>query len=348
MVVICRMSGYENLQNDLRAAPKRWAVTGAAGFIGSHLLETLLRLDQEVFGLDVVDGGNLEAVRSLVTAEQWARFKFIKGDIRDASTCKTLVQGADYVLHQAAMCSVALSIERPLEANAINVDGFLNILTAAREAGVKRVVYASSSAVYGDRPGLPKRESDIVQTLSPYAATKYVNELYADVFGRMYGLESVGMRYFNVFGTRQDPNGAYAAVIPKWIQAILQGEPVTIHGDGSTTRDFCPVENVVQINLLAACIPGKDVCGQVYNVGMGQTITLNELYDYLRVNLLAAAPSIAEKAVYAPFRAGDIRHSMSDIGKAKADLGYDPGTDISAALRNTLNWYLSSRREVCD
>ena len=329
----------------LRAEPKRWLVTGVAGFIGSNLLETLLRNDQTVVGLDNFATGhrhNLDLVERAVTPAQWARFAFIEGDIRDLPRCHEACAGVDYVLHQAAIGSVPRSLNDPLTTNAVNVDGFLNMLVAARDAGVARFVYAASSSTYGDHPGLPKVEHQIGKPLSPYAVTKYVNELYADVFARSYGLASIGLRYFNVFGPRQDPDGAYAAVIPKWAALILKGATVVINGDGETSRDFCFVANAVQANLLAATAPAL-AANQVYNVAVGDQTTLNELYELLAQRLAARRPGLVPATpVKREFRAGDVRHSRADITKAQQLLGYAPTHRIGAGLDAAAQWYVDA------
>lgn len=332
---------YEDkLIPQLQAESRTWLVTGVAGFIGSNLLEALLKLDQRVIGLDNFATGhrhNLEEVRNLVSQEQWARFRFIEGDIRNLQDCQRACENVDYVLHQAALGSVPRSIENPINTNATNIDGFLNMLVAARDASVKRFVYAASSSTYGDHPALPKVEESIGRPLSPYAVTKLVNELYAEVFARTYNFQSIGLRYFNVFGKRQDPDGAYAAVIPKWIAAMVRGEQVYINGDGETSRDFCYVDNAVQINLLAAMAESPDAANQVYNVAVGDQTTLNQLYEYLRENLRDAYPHVADtQPVYRDFRAGDVRHSRADIGKAQRLLGYQPEFRIEEGLRKTV------------
>lgn len=328
----------------LRAAPARWLVTGCAGFIGSHLLETLLRYDQQVVGLDNFATGhrrNLQQVQASVTAEQWARFHLLEADICEPVACHTACAGVDYVLHQAALGSVPRSLANPQATNAANIDGFLNMLVAARDAGVRRFVYAASSSTYGDHPGLPKLEHTIGKPLSPYAVTKLVNELYADVFGRCYGFASIGLRYFNVFGPRQDPEGAYAAVIPRWTRALLLGETVTINGDGETSRDFCFVDNAVQANLLAATTQNPDAINQVYNVAVNDRTTLNTLFVQLREELALTHPQIAEaKAAYGDFRAGDVRHSQADIGKAQQLLGYQPSHRLAEGIRVAMPWYV--------
>ena len=334
---------YEALQSELRAAPQTWLVTGAAGFIGSNLLETLLGLDQRVVGLDNFATGhqrNLDEVESAVGAERWARLRFIHGDIRDLQDCRAACAGVDHVLHQAAVGSVPRSIADPITTNAVNIDGFLNMLVAARDAKVRRFVYAASSSTYGDHPALPKVEDRIGAPLSPYAVTKYVNELYADVFGRTYGLKSIGLRYFNVFGPRQDPDGAYAAVIPKWIAAMIEGRPVQIYGDGKTSRDFCFVANAVQANLLAACAGSDEALNQVYNVAVGDRTSLNELFELLRQNLAPIYPQLRDaRPAYGEFRQGDVQHSQADIAKAAERLGYRPSHRVAEGLAQAMRWY---------
>lgn len=322
---------------------RHWLVTGVAGFIGSNLLETLLRHDQQVTGLDNFSTGhrhNLEEVRSRLTPEQWSRFRLIEGDIRDQKTCVTACQGVELVLHQAALGSVPRSITDPLLTNANNVTGFLNMLVAAKDCGVKRFVYAASSSTYGDHPGLPKVEDVIGKPLSPYAVTKYVNELYAEVFLKTYGLDSVGLRYFNVFGQRQDPEGAYAAVIPKWFAGLLRGDEVWINGDGETSRDFCFIDNCVQANILAACAQNPEVPGQVFNVAFGQRTTLNELFYLIRDEVAKFMPACGESTPsYRDFRAGDVRHSLADISKSHRLLGYAPEFDVREGLARAGAWY---------
>lgn len=340
------MTTYPEIQAALPAAPRRWLITGAAGFIGSHLVETLLRLDQAVVALDNFATGhrqNLEQVRDLVSATQWARCTFIEGDITQLDTCRRACAGADYVLHQAALGSVPRSVADPLASHDSNVSGFLNLLLAARDAQVKRLVYASSSAVYGDDPDLPKVEDKVGNVLSPYAATKKFNEIYADVFARTYGFQTIGLRYFNVFGPRQDPDGAYAAVIPKWVAAILKREPVTILGDGETSRDFCYIANVVQANLLAATTTRADALNQVYNVAVGDRTTLNDLYLAIHNGLHRRDPALPEqKPAYGDFRVGDVRHSLANVDKARSLLGYDPSHTMSQGLELALDWYVAN------
>ena len=341
-------SAYGAVQAQLKAQAQTWLVTGVAGFIGSHLLETLLGLGQRVVGLDNFATGhrhNLDAVRGLVGDEAWSRFNFIEGDIRQLEDCQHACAGVDRVLHQAALGSVPRSIADPITTNAANVTGFLNMLVAARDAGVKRFVFAASSSTYGDHPGLPKVEDTLGRPLSPYAVTKYVNELYADVFARSYGLASIGLRYFNVFGPRQDPNGAYAAVIPKWAAAMLAGEPVHINGDGQTSRDFCFVANAVQANLLAAMVADAAAVNQVYNVAVGDQTDLNGLHAMLAGALVAVKPGLQVAAPqYRDFRAGDVRHSRADVGKARDLLGYEPSHDIRAGLAVAAIWFADHRQ----
>jgi len=324
----------------------KFLITGVAGFIGSNLLETLLKQNQTVVGLDNFTTGhqkNLDEVQSLVTAEQWQRFRFIEGDIRELAACKQACEGVDFVLHQAALGSVPRSIEDPITTNANNIDGFLNMLVAARDAKVKRFVYAASSSTYGDHLDLPKVEDKIGRPLSPYAVTKVVNELYADVFAKTYGMECIGLRYFNVFGRRQDPDGAYAAVIPKWTAALIKGEPVYINGDGETSRDFYYIDNAVQANLLAATTNNPDAVNQVYNVAVRGRTSLNDLYREIQQQLLSRYPHLADaKPIYRDFRPGDVRHSLADISKAANLLGYTPKhrlreglTEAAKVIENT-------------
>lgn len=332
---------YQDVIESLREQPKRWLVTGCAGFIGSNLLETLLALGQKVVGLDNFSTGhqhNLDEVEKTVGPEKWANFAFIHGDIRDQDVCRRAMQDVDYVLHQAALGSVPRSLKDPITTNDVNISGFLNVLVAARDAQVKSFVYAASSSTYGDHEALPKVEENIGRPLSPYAVTKYVNELYADVFARSYGFGSIGLRYFNVFGKRQDPNGAYAAVIPKWVAAMIRGEEVVVNGDGETSRDFCFVENAVQANILAALAQPEGV-NQVYNVAFNARTTLNELFQYLAQTLESQGISYDKKPVYADFRDGDVRHSQADISKAKDLLGYQPMHDIIKGLEVSMPWY---------
>jgi len=332
--------------DQLLATPRRWLVTGSAGFIGSHLLETLLLQQQFVVSLDNFSTGhqsNLDEVRQRVGEEAWKRHTFIYGDIARLEDCQRACVGVDIVLHEAALGSVPRSIENPLATHAVNATGFLNMLVAARDAGVKRFVYAASSSTYGDHPGLPKVEDQIGKPLSPYAVTKYVNELYADVFARVYGLESIGLRYFNVFGTRQDPNGPYAAVIPNWARRIRENQPCIINGDGETTRDFCYVENVVQANLRAALTADAAAVNQVYNVAFGEQTSLNTLHRLLTEEIAAMDPRVQYVApIYRDFRKGDVRHSLANIDKARRLLGYDPQYSVRAGLHAAMKWYVDA------
>lgn len=337
------MTKYEQIQQELLESPKTWLVTGVAGFIGSNLLEKLLKLNQTVVGLDNFATGhqhNLDEVKSLVSEEQWTHFTFIEGDIRDPKACQQAVQGVDYVLHQAALGSVPRSIADPLTTNAANITGFLNMLDAARQEEVKSFTYAASSSTYGDHPALPKVEENIGNPLSPYAVTKYVNELYASVYARTYGFKTIGLRYFNVFGRRQDPNGAYAAVIPKWTAAMINGEDVFINGDGETSRDFCYIDNVVQMNLLAATAQ-DEAKDEVYNVAVGDRTTLNDLFYAIKNALNENGVEVSAEPIYREFRAGDVRHSQADTNKAKLKLEYNPQYIISKGITYATKWYLS-------
>jgi len=333
----------QDVRQQLGQHSHHWLVTGAAGFIGSNLVEALLALGQRVTGLDNFATGhrrNLEQVKESVTNEAWMKFNFIEGDIRNVADCARACEGVDFVLHQAALGSVSRSIDDPIATNETNVTGFLNMLVAARDAKVRRFVYAASSSTYGDHPALPKVEDVIGNPLSPYAVTKYVNELYANVFGRTYGMETIGLRYFNVFGRRQDPNGAYAAVIPQWVAALIRNQPLRINGDGETSRDFCYIDNVVQANLLAATAP-PDAANGVYNVALNERTSLNELYAMMRGLLLERFPHLeAHQAEYVDFRRGDVRHSQADIGKAQTLLGYAPTHRIEEGLRQAMDWYV--------
>jgi UDP-N-acetylglucosamine 4-epimerase len=334
---------YDDVCSALRARPRNWLVTGAAGFIGSHLTEALLALGQRVVGLDNFATGhrrNIDAVLSALPPEQGALLRFVEGDIRDAETCRRACEGVDHVLHQAALGSVPRSLEDPRSSHDTNVTGFLNVLAAARDAKVSRLVYASSSSVYGDHPGLPKVEDAVGEPLSPYAATKRANELYASAFRQGYGLEAVGLRYFNVFGPRQDPSGPYAAVMPRWFAALLAGDPVHIYGDGETSRDFCFVANVVQANLLAATSTRPGAAGQVYNVAVGERTTLTDLFRLIREQVARYRPAAAQvEPIYGQFRPGDVRHSLADIGKARELLGYAPTHGVRAGLVESAAWY---------
>jgi UDP-N-acetylglucosamine 4-epimerase len=337
------MNTFETLQHQLKTEPKIWLITGVAGFIGSNLLETLLKLNQRVVGLDNFATGhqrNLNEVRSLVTPDQWANFKLFIGNICSLTDCQEAVSGVDYVLHQAALGSVPRSVADPITTNATNINGFLNMLVAARDAKVKRFVYAASSSTYGDHPALPKVEDTIGKPLSPYAVTKYVNELYADVFDKTYGLESIGLRYFNVFGPRQDPSGAYAAVIPKWVSSMIKGERIYINGDGETSRDFCYIKNTVQANLLAATTQDAKAINQIYNVALGDRTTLNDLFFALKQALFANTITFVHDPIYREFRPGDVRHSQADIKKAQNRLGYVPEYRIQDGINNSMPWYI--------
>jgi UDP-N-acetylglucosamine/UDP-N-acetylgalactosamine 4-epimerase len=338
------MTKYQDIQQYLRGHQHHWMITGVAGFIGSNLLEALLKLNQKVTGLDNFLAGyrhNLEQVKELVGPEAWRNFNFIEGDIRNLEDCVDACKGVDYVLHHAAIGSVPRSIEDPIFTNENNISGFLNVLVASRDAAVKRFVYAASSSTYGDHPGLPKVESVIGKPLSPYAVTKYVNELYADVFARCYGTESIGLRYFNIFGPRQDPNGAYAAVIPLWIAALINNQTLRINGDGETSRDFCFVDNVIQANLLAAMDKSPEAVNQVYNVALNDCTTLNQLYEMMKSLLMKQFPHLQQhRPEYVDFREGDVRHSQADISKAVRLLGYEPSHRIDAGLKQAMDWYV--------
>ncbi|HNI07560.1 MAG TPA: NAD-dependent epimerase/dehydratase family protein [Thiobacillaceae bacterium] len=339
------MTAYSDLLARLPSEPKTWLVTGVAGFIGCNLLERLLTLDQRVVGLDNFATGhrhNLEQIRAAVTPAQWGRFRFIEGDIRRLEDCQAACAGVDYVLHQAALGSVPRSLEDPVTTNQSNIDGFLNMLVAAREAKVARFVYAASSSTYGDHPGLPKVEDVIGKPLSPYAVTKLVNEQYADVFARAYGFKTIGLRYFNIFGAHQDPNGAYAAVVPKWTSAMIHNEPLYVNGDGETSRDFCYIANTVQANLLAATATHPDAANQVYNVAVGDRTTLNDLFEAIRSILEPRFPHLQGfKPIYRDFRAGDVRHSLADVSKARTLLGYEPSHRIRQGLEEAMDWYVN-------
>lgn len=337
------MTRYESLLQKLPESPKIWLVTGVAGFIGSSLLETLLRLDQRVVGLDNFSTGyqrNLDEVKGFVTPEQWSHFEFIQGDIRSLDYCRKACEGVDYVLHQAALGSVPRSLDDPITTNDTNISGFLNMLVAARDAKVKSFTYAASSSTYGDHPGLPKVEDVIGKPLSPYAVTKYVNELYADVFARTYGFNTIGLRYFNVFGKRQDPDGAYAAVIPRWTAAMIKAEDVFINGDGETSRDFCFIENAVQANLLAATTSDETARNQVYNVAVSGRTNLNVLFATIKSTMAENGVFYRREPVYRDFRAGDVRHSQADIAKAQRLLGYVPQFDLRGGIEKAMPWYI--------
>lgn len=341
------MSQYQTVCEQLKQNPKTWLVTGVAGFIGSNLLETLLKLDQTVVGLDNFATGhqyNLDEVQSLVSAEQWEKFRFIEGDIRNLEDCQKVCTGVDYVLHQAALGSVPRSIADPITTNAANITGFLNMLVAARDAEVRSFTYAASSSTYGDHPALPKVEDNIGKPLSPYAVTKYVNELYAEVFARTYRFKAIGLRYFNVFGKRQDPNGAYAAVIPKWTAAMIAGDDVFINGDGETSRDFCFIENTVQANILAATTQNAEAKNQVYNVAVGDRTTLNDLFNAIKAALNENGVTYTKEPVYRDFRAGDVRHSQASIIKIQQHLSYIPQYKIIEGIKNAMPWYIDFQK----
>ncbi|MCN4144796.1 MAG: Vi polysaccharide biosynthesis UDP-N-acetylglucosaminuronic acid C-4 epimerase TviC [Thiohalomonas sp.] len=344
------MYKYEQTLKQLAETPKTCLITGVAGFIGSNLLETLLVNEQKVIGLDNFSTGhqhNLDQVRELVSESQWDSFNFIEGDMRDLKTCEAACENVDYVLHQAALGSVPRSIEDPITTNENNISGFLNMLVAAKNAEVSRFVYAASSSTYGDHPDLPKVEDKIGTPVSPYAVTKLVNELYAEVFAKTYGFKAIGLRYFNIFGQRQDPNGAYAAVIPKWVATILENETVYINGDGETSRDFCYIENVMQMNILAATTQNPEAANQVYNVALNHRTTLTELYYFIQDKLKARIPELKEnEPVYRDFRAGDVRHSQADISKAQNLLGYQPTHVIDAGLEEAMDWYVNDLKKV--
>ncbi|AOY44984.1 Vi polysaccharide biosynthesis protein, epimerase [Psychrobacter sp. AntiMn-1] len=334
---------YNQVKETLVQTPKTWLITGVAGFIGSNLLETLLLLEQKVVGLDNFATGfqhNLDEVQGVVSAEQWSRFSFIEGDICELADCEQACAGVDYVLHQAALGSVPRSIADPINTNHTNISGFLNMLVAARDAQVSSFTYAASSSTYGDHPALPKVEDAIGNPLSPYAVTKYVNELYAEVFARTYNFNTIGLRYFNIFGKRQTPDGAYAAVIPKWTAAMIAGDEVFINGDGDTSRDFNFIENAVQANILAATAT-EEAKNQIYNVAVGGRTTLNTLFSALKEHLSANGVSYTREPVYRDFRAGDVRHSQADISKIQNALGYDPQFDIIEGIEKAMPWYVN-------
>jgi UDP-N-acetylglucosamine 4-epimerase len=342
------MTPYQHLVEELPRSPKSWLVTGVAGFIGSNLLEALLRLNQRVVGLDNFATGyqhNLDEVRSLVSVEQWAKFRFIEGDIRDLPDCQSACKGVDYVLHQAALGSVPRSLADPINTNSVNISGFLNMLVAARDAKVESFTYAASSSTYGDHPALPKLEDNIGKPLSPYAVTKYVNELYAEVFSKCYGFHTIGLRYFNVFGPRQNPSGAYAAVIPKWVSSLLNGEKVYINGDGETSRDFTFIQNAIQANLLAATSSGE-ARNQIYNMAVGERTTLEQLFYLVRDNLVPFGVLASAEPQYRDFRAGDVRHSLADTSKAQRLLGYQPTHRIADGIHSAIRWYVDNLKAV--
>ncbi|WP_201563602.1 NAD-dependent epimerase/dehydratase family protein [Psychrobacter sp. CMS30] len=338
-----KVTAYQQVTEALVNEPKVWLITGVAGFIGSNLLENLLLLNQKVVGLDNFATGfqhNLDEVQSVVTAEQWQRFNFMEGDIRNLADCQSACADVDYILHQAGLGSVPRSIADPINTNETNISGFLNMLVAARDAKVASFTYAASSSTYGDHPALPKVEEAIGKPLSPYAVTKYVNELYAEVFARTYGFHTIGLRYFNIFGKRQTPDGAYAAVIPKWTAAMIQGDDVYINGDGDTSRDFNFIENAVQANILAATAD-DDAKNQVYNVAVGGRTTLNTLFAALKDNLSINGVDYSQAPIYRDFREGDVRHSQADISKIQSALGYDPQFDVVQGIKKAMPWYVT-------
>ena len=336
---------YNEIREQLKENKKNWLITGVAGFIGSNLLEELLKLNQKVIALDNFATGhryNLDQVKHAVTKEQWANFTFIEGDMTDFSTCHSVTKDVDIVLHQAALGSVPRSIDNPIVSNNANVTGFLNMITAAKDNGIKRFVYASSSSVYGDSEELPKVEERTGNVLSPYAVTKATNELYANVFHKQYAMETIGLRYFNVFGKRQDPNGAYAAVMPKWISQMLYSEDVYINGDGETSRDFTYIDNVVQMNIMSGMTTNKNAFGQAYNTAAGGRETLNNLFEAIKSGLESNVENLSvPKPIYRDFRAGDIRHSNADIGKAKKNIGYNPSHTLEEGLVESIEWYIN-------
>lgn len=349
------MNTYQKLQQELTNAPRTWLITGVAGFIGSNLLEHLLKLNQRVVGFDNFATGhqkNLDEVQRLVSEEQWGNFDFQEGNICDLNACRNAMtwktsKKIEFVLHQAALGSVPRSLADPITTNAANVAGFLNILVAARDAGTKSFTYAASSSTYGDHPALPKVEDQIGKPLSPYAVTKYVNELYAETFSRNYGFSTIGLRYFNVFGPRQDPDGAYAAVIPKWIASLIKGEPVYINGDGQTSRDFCFIANVIQANLLAATTTDNTAINQVYNVAVGDRTSLAELFRIIKSRLIKSFVHLRNvEPHYRDFRDGDVRHSLADISKARTKLGYEPTYHIGDGLSEAMGWYIATLSDL--
>lgn len=336
------IKNYNKVCEELKLQPKVWLITGVAGFVGSNLLETLLKLGQHVVGLDNFSTGyqyNLDEVQGLVDVSEWSNFSLIHGDITNIEDCRRACTNVDFVLHQAALGSVPRSIKDPVATNNSNVVGFLNMLTAARDAEVSSFVYAASSSTYGDHPDLPKEEDKIGDPLSPYAVTKLVNELYANIFAKTYGFETIGLRYFNIFGKRQDPNGAYAAVIPKWARAIVNGEAVVINGDGKTSRDFCYISNAVQANILAAVTEKPEARNQVYNVAVGDRTSLTELHNLINTALSCCGVSVESVITYSDFRAGDVRHSLANIDKAKRLLGYFPSHKVEQGLQESMAWY---------
>jgi len=354
------MTKYEEVQEHLRSNQYTWLVTGVAGFIGSNLLEKLLILNQKVIGLDNFETGYQHNINQAIEDAKKkleedgkqldiSNFQLLTGDIRELEDCQKSCEGVDYVLHEAALGSVPRSIENPIHTNKANIDGFLNMLVAAKDAQVKRFVYAASSSTYGDHPDLPKVEDRIGKPLSPYSVTKVVNELYADVFAKTYGFRTIGLRYFNIFGKRQNPNGAYAAVIPKWVSSIISEEDVFINGDGETSRDFCYIDNAVQMNILAAMVDNDDATNQVFNVALNDRTSLNKLYQMIEERLINRVNGLVKKdPVYRDFRAGDVRHSQADISKAQRLLFYEPSHKISEGLDEAMDWYATSMLNKAD
>jgi UDP-N-acetylglucosamine 4-epimerase len=341
------MPKYRKIKDNLLSEPKTWLITGVAGFIGSNLLQELLVLNQTIVGADNLSTGcqsNLTEVQKQVTKKQWSRFMFHKGDISKINFCKSICRDVDYVLHQAALGSVPRSLKDPIKTNDSNITGFLNMLVAARDSKVQNFIYAASSSTYGDHKALPKREDRIGKPLSPYAITKYVNELYAEIFFKSYNFNSIGLRYFNVFGKRQSPNGAYAAVIPKWLASIVNNQSVQINGDGSTSRDFCYVDNAVQANILAACTTNKKALNQIYNIALGDKTSLKDLFNVIHQEVLKHKIIETIPPQYQDFREGDVKHSQADISKAKKLLGYRPTHKIHLGIKELVSWHINNSK----
>ena len=340
----------EDFYADLAKEKKTWLVTGCAGFIGTNLVKKLIELNQNIIGLDNFATGlksNIEFLNDLASKNSDCGFEFIEGDICQLEDCQRAVENADYVLHQAALGSVPRSIKNPIASHQANVSGFLNMLWATKEAGIKRIVYASSSSIYGDNPNLPKVENSIGKPLSPYAATKFMNEVYADVFSKTYGIETIGLRYFNVFGPHQQPNGPYAAVIPKWIGLMLEQKPITIFGDGETSRDFCFIDNVVQMNLRCATTINKAAVNQEYNVAYHRQTSLNSLFTKIKEMLISEESNLEiHDPNYEDFRPGDVRHSLADINKGNSLVGYEPTDDIESGLKKSIKWYIANHKSM--